>query len=318
MKRHVLTLTFAYCFFVVALAPAAEPPAWAYPVNPPDLKPRAEDGVLRKVPDSRASYSVTQLRDRFIAPVWHPGDHPPLPQVVAEGRKPNVFACGFCHRADGPGGPENASLAGLPAAYIVQQLSDYKSGARKTSVPKRNIELMMSLSKDLTDEETKAAAAYFSSLRPRSNIKVVETDAVPKTSVAGWFLAASKSGDTEPIGQRIIEVPEDVEQFENRDTRARFIAYVPVGSIEKGAALVGTGGGGKTLQCSICHGQDLRGLGGTPSIVGRSPSYVVRQLYDIQNGARAGTGAQLMKGAVANLTAEDMASIAAYLASRAP
>jgi len=316
MKRNVLALAFA-CGFSVA-APAAEPPAWAYPVNPPDLKPRAEDGVLRKVPDSSAAYSVTQLRDRFIAPVWHPGDHPALPQVVAEGRKPNVFACGFCHRADGPGGPENASLAGLPAGYIVQQLADYKSGARKTSVPKRNIELMMSLSKDLTDEEAKAAAAYFSSLKPRSNIKVVETDTVPKTSVAGWFLAASKSGEKEPIGARIIETPEDVEQFENRDTRARFVAYVPVGSVAKGAELVGTGGGGKTLQCSICHGQDLRGLGGTPSIAGRSPSYVVRQLYDIQNGARAGTGAQLMKSAVANLTVEDMASIAAYLATRAP
>jgi len=317
MKRHVLALTIGCCLSVAPLAAAGEPPAWAYPVNPPDLKPRAEDGVMRKVPDSSASYSVTQLRDRFIAPVWHPGDHPALPKVVAEGRKPNVFACGFCHRADGPGGPENASLAGLPAGYIVQQLADYKSGARKTSVPKRNIELMMSLSKDLTDEEAKAAAAYFSSLKPRSNIKVVETDTVPKTSVAGWFLAASKSGDTEPIGERIIEMPEDVERFENRDTRARFVAYVPKGSVAKGAELVATGGG-KTLQCSICHGPDLKGLGGTPSISGRSPSYVVRQLYDIQNGARAGSGAQLMKAAVEKLSVEDMASIAAYLASRAP
>ena len=317
MKRHVLALTIGCCLSVAALAGRGEPPAWAYPVNPPDLKPRAEDGVMRKVPDSSASYSVTQLRDRFIAPVWHPGYHPALPKVFAEGRKPNVFACGFCHRADGPGGPENASLAGLPAGYIVQQLADYKSGARKTSVPKRNIELMMSLSKDLTDEEAKAAAAYFSSLKPRSNIKVVETDTVPKTSVAGWFLAASKSGDTEPIGERIIEMPEDVERFENRDTRARFVAYVPKGSVAKGAELVATGGG-KTLQCSICHGPDLKGLGGTPSISGRSPSYVVRQLYDIQNGARAGTGAQLMKAAVEKLSVEDMASIAAYLASRAP
>ena len=319
MKRHVLALAFACGFSIAVLAPAAEgPPAWAYPVNPPDLKPRTEDGVLRRVPESSATYSVTQLRDRFVSPVWHPADHPPLPQVVAEGRKPNVFACGFCHRADGPGGPENASLAGLPAAYIVQQMADYKSGARKTSVPKRNIELMMSLAKEATEAEVHAAASYFSSLKPRSNIKVVETDTVPKTSVAGWFLAPTTKGEKEPIGQRIIEVPEDVERFENRDTRARFVAYVPVGSIEKGAALVGTGGGGKTLQCSICHGPDLRGLGGTPSIAGRSPSYVVRQLYDIQNGARAGTGAQLMKGAVTNLTVEDMASIAAYLASRAP
>src|SRR5262245_3254342 len=162
---------------------------------------------MRRVPDSAATYSVTQLRDRFIAPVWHPGDHPPLPPVVAEGRKPNVFACGFCHRADGPGGPENASLAGLPVAYILQQIADYKSGARKTSVPKRNIELMISLSKDVTDAEASAAAAYFSSLKPRPNIRVVESDTVPKTMVAGWFLTASKTDEREPIGQRIIEMP---------------------------------------------------------------------------------------------------------------
>ena len=135
-----------------------------------------------------------------------------------------------------------------------------------------------------------AAAAYFSALKPRANIRVVETDSVPKTFVAGMVssppaIPVSK----EPIGQRIIEVPEDLEQFENRDPRSQFIAYVPIGSIAKGAALVSTGGAGKTLQCAICHGQDLKGLGGIPSIAGRSPSYIVRQLYDIQNGARAGT-----------------------------
>jgi cytochrome c553 len=313
----ILALSVAPFFSSTALG-AEDPPAWAYPVNPPDFKPRSEDGVARRVPASSATYSVTQLRDRFIAPVWHPGDHPPLPSVVAQGRKPDVFACGFCHRAEGTGGPENASLAGLPAAYIVQQMADYKGGARKTSVQKRNIDLMIALSKDITDAEVQAAAAYFSALKPRSNIRVVETAAAPKTSVAGWFLAAANTGEKEPIGQRIIEVPEDLEQFENRDPRSQFIAYVPIGSLARGEALVSTGSAGKTLQCAICHGPDLRGLGDLPPIVGRSPSYVVRQLYDIQNGARAGKAAQLMKAAVANLSVEDMTSIAAYLASRAP
>jgi cytochrome c553 len=321
MRTFIPILALSLASIFSAATPtfgAEEPPAWAYPVNPPDFKPRPEDGIVRRVPGSSATYSVTQLRDRFIAPVWHPGDHPPLPPIVAQGRQPNVFACGFCHRADGPGGPENASLAGLPAAYIVQQMADYKSGARKTSVPKRNVDLMISLSQDITDAEVQAAAAYFSALKPRANIRVVETDTVPKTFVAGWFLAASKTGEQEPIGQRIIEVPEDLEQFENRDPRSQFIAYVPIGSVAKGAALVSTGSAGKTLQCAICHGPDLKGLGGIPSIAGRSPSYVVRQLYDIQNGARAGTATQLMKGTVANLTVDDMVSIAAYLASLTP
>ena len=66
------------------------------------------------------------------------------------------------------------------------------------------------------------------------------------------------------------------------------------------------------------NAQYLKGLEGIPSIVGRSPSYVVRQLYDIQIGARSGMAAQLMKATVVNLTVDDMVSIAAYLASRAP
>jgi len=318
MRTCILAVMLAVATTATPTFSAEEPPAWAYPVNPPDFKPHPDDGVLRRVPGSTATYSLSQLRDRFIAPVWHPEDHPPLPPIVSQGRKPNVFACGFCHRADGPGGPENSSLAGLPAAYIVQQMADYKSSARTTSVPKRNVDLMISLSKDITDDEVQAAAAYFSALKPRSNIKVVETASVPKTFVAGWFLATSKTSEKEPIGQRIIEVPENLEQFEHRDPRSTFIAYAPIGSIAKGAAMVTSGGSGKTVQCAVCHGPDLRGLGGIPSIAGRSPSYVVRQLYDIKNGARAGTAAQLMKATVTNLTVNDMLSIAAYLASQTP
>ena len=133
---------------------AEDPPAWAYPVNPPDFKPHPDDGVLRRVPNSSATDPLSQLRDRVIAPDWHPEDHPAMPEIVAKGRKPEVFACGFCHRADGPGGPENANIAGLPAAYIVQQMADYKSGARSTSLPKRVPQsLMISLSKGIADAE---------------------------------------------------------------------------------------------------------------------------------------------------------------------
>ncbi|WP_168787445.1 c-type cytochrome [Paraburkholderia aromaticivorans] len=315
----VLALALAAIFCTPAMASTGDkPPAWAYPVNPPDFKPRAEDGVLRHVPDSRAAYSVTQLSDRFIAPVWHPEDHPSMPPIVARGRKPQVYACGMCHRESGSGGPESASLAGLPADYIVQQLADFRSGARKSAVPKRNVDLMVALSRPITEAEVNEAAAYFSALKPRPNIKVIETATVPKTHVAGMFLVASRNGETEPIGHRIIEVPVHPEQFENRDPRAQFIAYVPPGSIEKGERLVRTGAAGKTQQCASCHGQNLKGVGNIPSIAGRSPSYIVRQLYDIQSHARTGPAVQPMNGPVADLTADDMASIAAYLASLKP
>ncbi len=320
MLRSIAIFALAPVFLLAAGLPAyaAEgPPEWAYPVNPPDFKPPEEDGVPRRVPGSSATYTVTQLRDRFIAPVWHPSEHPPLPPVVAQGRKPDVFACGFCHRADGPGGPENANLAGQPAAYIMQQMVDFRSGARKTSVAKRNVDLMISLSKPMTDAEIADAAAYFAALKPRAVIKVVETDTVPKTFITFNHLAALPSGEKEPIGNRIVEVPEVLEQFANRDTHAQFIAYVPPGSVKRGEALVKTGAG-KTVQCTICHGPNLKGLGNMPGIVGRSPSYMMRQLYDLKSGARAGPYSSMMKPVVAELSVDDMAQIAAYLATQAP
>src|SRR5262249_693669 len=190
------------------------PPPWAYVMNPPDFQPAPDDGSLRRVPDSDAAFTLTQVRDLFFAPDWHPSDHPPMPEVVARGRKPDVFACGVCHRADGPGGPESSSLAGLPKAYIVQQMTDFKTGARTTAVARRlPSKLMIALSKGLTDAEVDAAAGYFSTLKQRANIRVVETDSVPKTYVTGWFLAAVTTGEKEPLGQRIVEVPEDLERF---------------------------------------------------------------------------------------------------------
>jgi len=246
-------------FLVLALGAAGEtplpppsgdvPPPWAYPVDPPGLVAPTDDGTLRHVPDSAISFTLNQVRDGFVSPDWHPADHPPLPEVVAHGRKPAVMACGYCHRAEGTGGPENASLAGLPAAYIIQQMREFKSGARSTSVPLRAPpKNMIAVSKAVTDVEIQEAAAYFSSLKPKSVIRVVETDAPPQTHVHGWHLADLKNNLTEPIGARIIEVPEDLEQFVSRDSRSQFIAYVPPGSIEKGKALASTGGAGKTVQ----------------------------------------------------------------------
>jgi cytochrome c553 len=75
------------------------------------------------------------------------------------------------------------------------------------------------------------------------------------------------------------------------------MAYVPIGSIEKGKTLV-TEGSGKTIPCGDCHGADLRGLGPIPAIAGRSPSYLVRQLYDMQQGSRKGEWTELMKPVV--------------------
>ena len=274
------------------------PPAWAYAVTP------GPPPVVRELPN---------------VPDLHPTAHPAMPDVVAHGPSAARLACAFCHLPNGLGRPENASLAGLPAAYIEQQLADFKSGARRSSEhASLPVSLMTTAAQAATEEEVRAAAAYFASFAPKPWIRVVEADTVPKTQVVAWMFVATTPAETEPLGARILEMAEDAERTAKRDDASGFVAYVPIGSIARGEALVTSGGGGRTMPCATCHGAGWKGLGAVPSIVGRSPSYVVRQLYDLQQGTRHGQAAALMNPVVALLREEDMVAIAAFLASRAP
>ena len=242
-----------------------------------------------------------------------------MPDIVAHGKQAaNVLACDLCHYPNGKGRPENASLAGLPYPYLVQTLEDFKNGKRTSAdTRKGNTGRMAGFAKAMTDDEIKATAQYFSSMKWTPWIKVVETDTVPKTRIAGGMFVALEGNDKEPTGQRVIEVPVNGEATEMlRNPHSSFIAYVPTGSILKGAALVAAGGNGKTIQCGFCHGADLQGLGPVPGIAGRSPSYLARQLYDMQSGSRSGIWTDLMKPVVAKLTTDDMIAIVAYVSSR--
>lgn len=320
--RRTLLLYPALCILAVtaiAIDPDVKPPDWAYVINPdsPSPAPPSDDN-LRRVPNSTATLTTAQTQDHFNPPDWHPADHPAMPEIVAHGRKPDIYACGYCHLPNGLGRPENASLAGLPAAYIIHQMTDFRSGARKSSDPRHLPSTnMITLETKATSQEIAAAAAYFSKLERKPWIHVVETNTVPKTHVAGWMLVADTPAATEPIGQRIIEVPEDLERTELRDDSSGFVAYVPEGSVNKGKRLVG-GSKGKMSPCAKCHGPDLRGDGNVPSIVGRSPSYIVRQLFDIQSGARSGAASLQMRRQVAKLSIDDMIAIAAFVSSRKP
>ncbi|HEX7951785.1 MAG TPA: hypothetical protein VF523_01795, partial [Burkholderiales bacterium] len=173
------------------------------------------------------------------------------------------------------------------------------------------------LSKLVSEQDVRIAAEYFAALKPAPWIRVVETETVPKTKVGGWMLVADEGAGNEPIGQRIIEMPENLERTELRDSASGFVAYVPAGSISRGEELTRTGAG-RTTPCAICHGAGLKGLGPVPALAGRSPSYIVRQLYDIQHGARNGQWSELMKPVVAGLSEDDLVAIAAYTASLTP
>lgn len=301
-------------------------PEWAWGVMPPlppgatpaaPAPPPADDGTLIRIEGSNVALTRTQLRGIPDIPDWHPEDHGPMPDVVKTGRQAVVRACGLCHLPNGRGRPENAGPAGLPAAYTIQQMEDFKNGLRKSSDPRKgNVNLMIGFAKAATPEEVRASAEYFAGLQiPPGWIKVRETNMVPKTRIQGnvYFALEGAEAGTEPIGNRIIEVPEfGRERFELRDGHAGYIAYVPVGSVRKGEQLAAK------LQCAVCHGANLEGIGPVPPLAGRSPSYMGRQLFDFQTGARRGLWSDLMKPIVAKLTAEDLVNLSAYIASKTP
>ncbi|MGH9329467.1 MAG: c-type cytochrome, partial [Vicinamibacterales bacterium] len=214
----------------------------------------------------------------------------------------------------GLGHPESSDLTGLTADYIVQQMTDFRSGAR------RDYARMNGIAKEVSDEEARDAAQYFASLTPRPFVKVVEAAMVPQTFVGqGRMRFVRRDGaGMEPIGNRIITLPDDETRARLRDPYSGFVSYVPPGSIAKGKALVETGGSGRTIACAICHGDGLKGTGNIPRLAGMHPISAVRQLHLFKDGRRNGVDSQLMKKAVAHLTDEDIVAIAAYLGSLAP
>ena len=300
-----------------------KPPAWAnpplnMPVQPPT--PPAETGSLQHVPGSEVGYTFAQIYDVFNVPDWFPGDHPPMPDIVAFGRKPSIISCGYCHLPNGLGKPEDASLAGLSVNYIMRQMADFKSGARKSSDPARAAPIFMTaVAQNTTDEDAMAASRYFASLILKPRIRVVETETAPKVELApaGMYFAA-RNGGTEPIGSRIVELPENQMLTELADSRSGFVAYVPRGAVKKGRELAQNHRADKVVACSSCHGVNLDGYADVPPIAGRSPSYMFRQLYDFREGTRAGPRSVEMSRAVSHLNDEELLEIVAFLAARSP
>ena len=333
MRRFVVLVVLAALPLAatVTVRAAAEIPAWAYAIAPPPppaapgapAAPAAQpDTSLKSLPGTTKQFTRQQIADGFGPADWYPEDHPVMPDIVAHGKRPDARACGLCHMPNGKGRQENAGVSGLPVSYFIQQMNDFRNDLRKSAEPRKaNTLAMAMIAKALTPEEIKQAAEYFGAMKWTPWIRVVETNTVPKMRSAGgiWVPLEGADAGKEPIGVRIIETPEKPLNTEIlRDPRSGFIAYAPVGSVKKGEALVKTGGNGKTIECGACHGADLQGIGPVPGIAGRSPSYLVRQMYDMQAGARNGEWTQLMKPVVAKLTDEDFVNIAAYVSGRMP
>jgi cytochrome c553 len=230
---------------------------------------------------------------------------------------------------NGQGRPENAPLAGLPVEYFIRQIRDMRDGLRASAEPRKaNTLLMIALAQAMSDAEIREAAEYFSAVPYRPWIRVVETERVPRSKIVTNMFVPIETAASEPLAGRIMEMPENGDATELlRDPHSGFVAYVPPGSVAKGERLVNSGVplvlngqpvAGLTTACISCHGLDLRGAGEIPGIAGRSPSYLARQLFDLQQGTRHGAQMQLMVPVVAKLTKDDLVAIAAYVASLPP
>lgn len=283
-------------------------PQWAFP-GPHNLS----------VPDSKRAFSWVQMFDRTTAVDWFPDEHPAMPTAVKGQLR--VYACGFCHLPEGAGRPENAALAGLSYEYFMQQINDMQSGKRNTPNPNfgPGVNMILTINhKDLQKKDIEDAARYYAGLKYVNHTKIVETTEIPRIARTDSFVyVLDKSGVKEPLGERIVEAPDDFERFEMRDHRVGVTAYVPPGSIARGAILA-KGNGNPAIACETCHGPGLKGTPIGPPIAGRPLTPNFRQMYAFKTGTRNGPSAVLMTPVVANLSNKDMIDLAAYVGSLEP
>jgi cytochrome c553 len=282
----------------------ADFPKWAFP-----------GPHLNQLDPGSQKYATVQIFDRTRAVDWFPANHPAMPDAV-KGRQP-IFACGFCHLPEGAGRPENAALAGMPEDYLLRQIMDFRSGARHSPDPAfspvSNMVTSMKVTPDAQFQKDAAEAAhYYASLKYTKHLTLIETAMVPAQTHNGYVYEFETNKPKEPLGERIIEGPEDFERFEHRDAALKVLAYVPLGAAKRGEALASQG------NCATCHGVGLKGGLLGPPIAGRLPTGIFRQLYAFQTGARNGANAPLMKQVVAKMTQREMIDLAAYVASQEP
>lgn len=300
-----------------APASAHNVPTWAYPQGVHE-EPSPDDGKLFHLPGSTKAFTDTQINRVNATIDWFPESHPAPPSPVITG-SPAYKACGTCHLMNGVGKPETGDLQGLPVAYFLQQLDDMKSGHRHPAYTPSSLTGMIDIAKAITPEEARQAAEYFHAIAPVKHMRVVETATAPVTHPGPHTVQlVDPSGAHAPIGNRIVEVAEDVDRTKLRDPSSGFVAYVPEGSIARGEALVKNGGASK-MSCTMCHGADLKGMGDMfPPLAGHSPTATARQLFDFRSGTRDGKSAAAMKPVVTGLTDKEIVDISAYIASLQP
>lgn len=293
--------------------------AWAFPTgHDTEFGKPLGPGPFR-MPGSELTLTRSQMEHSEGPIDWYPNDHPPAPEIVRGYAGSKTPPCAECHAFNGTGFPGSADLTGLSAAYIVEQVRAFRSGERRSADPHQpDTAEMIKVAQAVTPGELARAAEYFARLPRARWLRVVESKRVPRTvpDKYGW-LDLAPGGGTESVGDRVVEVSDDLPRSFLGDDHVMLTDYAPPGSVTRGRSIVETGGATKT-PCSACHGLRLQGTTIAPPIAGRPAAYVARTLWDIRVGARGGQAVAPMKRQAKGLTPLDIRDVAAYLASLTP
>lgn len=271
---------------------------WAYPVEPPPGSNADAAPPSRRVNQALIATTYTGL--------------PRMPEVVAKGKP---LPCMQCHLANGGSHPESAAIAGMSVNYITEQVHAFRDGERVDVRTGR----MVLAAKALSEKELKEAAEYYAAIGPDRQqwIKTVVSNDVPKGPApfgGGGFRYHAADGGTEPLPQgMVVETAEDDDLVRARDQiDGGFVQYVRADDLALGEKVAKDGA------CGTCHGADYKGVGDVPRLAGQHTVYLIRQLKDIQTGARKDKNVALMKPIVEKLSDREMVAVSAYLASKSP
>jgi cytochrome c553 len=287
--------------------------AWAFPEARQSFFDRPTPRGPFHVPGSRLTVSRARIVSDEGPVDWFPDDHPPAPDIVAKRGHGRPTPCAECHFLNGAGFPAAPDLAGLPAPYIVAQVHAFRDGTRRSSqAVQPDTDEMIAVARRVSAADLAKAAAYFARLPRGAWVKVVETNRAPRTipDRYGWRDPAP-GGGTEPIGDRVIELSNDINRAMLHDDHVGITDYVPPGAIARGARIVAHA----PQPCTICHGADLEGAGPAPPLAGRPAAYLARQIWNFRTGARHDAAAGLMKAPATALTPSDIVAVTAYLAA---
>lgn len=253
---------------------------------------------------------------------------------ISAGKQVAEKECKGCHGLDGKGVTAGIpNLAGQRARYILAALNDYKEGVRIHAV-------LRALATNLSYDETRAVAAFYSSLKPvppakepvfsaYENGKAVaeactgchgangnsQTPGVP--SLAGqqpnYFVAATQ----EYLTNVRESAPMDplLRKLDKLDIESAALYFASQTPVQRGASPIGDPVAGEPLAavCAGCHGSHgVSTDSATPSLAGQDPNYLAHAITAYHTSRKNA----LMSHVVANLNEKAVADIAAFYSTQ--